>query len=68
MIATGLHHIFIGDGVKPRKQISSVLLGGRKFTKIGVRTRDWRDAYHLILALNWLQFFLLIVFCVLAAT
>jgi inward rectifier potassium channel len=38
-----------------------VLLGGRKFTKIGVRTRDWRDAYHVILALNWLQFFLLIV-------
>jgi inward rectifier potassium channel len=48
--------------VKPRKAKSvRVLLGGRKFTKIGVRTRDWRDAYHVILALNWSQFFLLIV-------
>lgn len=63
-----MHHIFIGDGVKPRKAKSvRVLLGGRKFTKIGVRTRDWRDAYHLILALNWLQFFLLIVFVYVAA-
>jgi inward rectifier potassium channel len=38
-----------------------VRLGNRNFTKIGVRTRDWRDAYHLILALSWLQFFLLLV-------
>lgn len=48
--------------MKTRKANSvRVLLGGRKFTKIGVRTRDWRDAYHLILALNWTQFFLLMV-------
>lgn len=54
--------------MKPRKAKSvRVLLGGRKFTKVGVRTRDWRDAYHVILALNWSQFFLLIVLVYLAA-
>lgn len=42
-------------------------LGERKFTKIGVRTRDWRDAYHVILALNWAQFFLFMVVSYIAA-
>jgi inward rectifier potassium channel len=54
--------VFAGSDVKPPKPKSvRVQLGGRKFTKIGVRTHDWRDAYHVILALNWVQFFLLIV-------
>ena len=57
-----------GSCVKPRKAKSvRVVLGGRKFTKIGVRTRDWRDAYHVILALNWSQFFLLLVLVYVAA-
>jgi len=38
-----------------------VQFGGRRVTKIGVRKRDWRDAYHLILAMSWPEFFLLIV-------
>lgn len=54
--------------MKARKSNSvRVQLGGRKFTKIGVRTLDWRDGYHLILALSWLQFFLLIVLVYVAA-
>jgi inward rectifier potassium channel len=54
--------------MKARKPRSvRVQLGDRKFTKIGVRTRDWRDAYHVILALNWLQFFLFIVILYVAA-
>jgi inward rectifier potassium channel len=44
-----------------------VQLGKRRFTKIGVRTRDWRDAYHVILALSWIQFFLFIVVSYIAA-
>jgi inward rectifier potassium channel len=42
-------------------------LGERKYTKIGIRRRGWRDAYHLILALSWPEFFLLIVLIYLAA-
>lgn len=54
--------------MKARKPKSvRVQLGERKFTKIGVRTRDWRDAYHVILALNWGQFFLFMVVAYMAA-
>lgn len=38
-----------------------VEVGGRQFTKVGVRPRDWRDAYHLVLGLNWPVFFLIVV-------
>lgn len=44
-----------------------VQVGARKYTKIGVTRRGWRDAYHQVLALSWPGFFLLIVLAYLAA-
>jgi inward rectifier potassium channel len=38
-----------------------VTLAGQNITKVGVRRRGFRDAYHSILALSWQQFFLWIV-------
>ncbi len=54
--------------MKPRQpRRVRVRFGAREYTKIGVRSRGWRDAYHQILALSWPGFFLLIVLAYLAA-
>ncbi|MBU6484305.1 MAG: ATP-sensitive inward rectifier potassium channel 10 [Betaproteobacteria bacterium] len=49
---------------QPRRM--RVQIGARKYTKIGVTRRGWRDAYHQVLALSWPGFFLLIVLVYLA--
>ena len=33
-----------------------VRVGHREFLKVNVTKYDWRDIYHLILTLSWLQF------------
>lgn len=38
-----------------------VKIGGQEFTKIGVREHTWRDIYHLILEMSWIQFFFITI-------